>query len=62
MTILAYDDQKEIVGRWARTGARYVHHIEYDEENQQVKFVGQASHAITFGVPELKVTKSARFG
>ncbi|KAF4570207.1 hypothetical protein EYR36_010014 [Pleurotus pulmonarius] len=62
MTILAYDDQKDIVGRWARTGARYVHRIEYDEENQQVKFVGQASHAITFGVPELKVTKSTRFG
>ncbi|KAG9223573.1 hypothetical protein CCMSSC00406_0009691 [Pleurotus cornucopiae] len=59
MTVLAYDDQKDIAGRWTKTGARYVHHIEYDEGNQQVKFVGQASHAITF---ELKVTKSARFG
>ncbi|KAJ8694582.1 hypothetical protein PTI98_007242 [Pleurotus ostreatus] len=62
MTVLAYDAQKDIAGRWTKTGARYVHHIEYDEGNQQVRFVGQASHAITFGVAELKVTKLARFG
>ncbi|KZW02854.1 hypothetical protein EXIGLDRAFT_374708 [Exidia glandulosa HHB12029] len=58
MTILAYDKQNRLVGRWSRTGARYVHHIQYDEFSRRVEFVGQGSLSVVFPLNELKVPGS----
>nr|VWP02414.1 D-xylose-proton symporter [Ganoderma boninense] len=62
MEIVAYDSQKNLVGRWSKAGARYVQRIEYDEGSRQVKFVGQSSLSVAFGLDELKVTRGTRFG
>ncbi|KAM5544196.1 hypothetical protein V8D89_001856 [Ganoderma adspersum] len=62
MEIVAYDSQKNLVGRWSKAGARYVQRIEYDEESRQVKFVGQGSLSVAFGLEELKVTRGTWFG
>ena len=62
MEIVAYDSQNKIVGRWSKGGARYVQRIEYDEESRQVRFVGQSSLSVAFGLEDLKVTRVTRFG
>ncbi|KAJ3876592.1 Alpha/Beta hydrolase protein [Lentinula edodes] len=61
MAILAYDSSGTIVGRWSKQGARYVHHIEFDEIGGNVSFVGQGNLSVIFQLSELKVTSSARF-
>jgi len=58
MTILAYDRKGDIVGKWAKSGARYVCRIEYDEGLRQVSFFGQANLAVVCTLAELRVTGS----
>ncbi|KAJ3901090.1 hypothetical protein F5879DRAFT_776370, partial [Lentinula edodes] len=53
MAILAYDSSGTIVGRWSKQGARYVHHIEFDEIGGNVSFVGQGNLSVIFQLSEL---------
>ncbi|KAF9064864.1 Alpha/Beta hydrolase protein [Rhodocollybia butyracea] len=54
MTIVAYDKQGRIAGRWEKAGARYIHSIKMDRE--RVEFVGQGEYSITFALKDLKIT------
>jgi hypothetical protein len=56
MAILAYDNNRNLVGRWSRSGSRYVWRIDYDKETRQVSFIGQGKTSITFNLSELKVS------
>ncbi|KAH7928814.1 hypothetical protein BV22DRAFT_1192463 [Leucogyrophana mollusca] len=63
MTILAYNSNGSIVGRWSKTGARYVHHIEYHKGMREVAFIGQGNLSVIFKLAELKVSgHTSRFG
>lgn len=55
MTILAYNRQNpnQPVGRWEKSGARYVHAIKLTGRN--VEFIGQAEFSVRFTLKELRV-------
>ncbi|KAJ7290248.1 hypothetical protein C8J57DRAFT_1045894, partial [Mycena rebaudengoi] len=54
MTIIAYDKQGRIAGRWEKDGARYVHSIKLDKE--RVEFIGQGERSIIFALKDLRIT------
>lgn len=55
MTILAFDEQGEMVGDWEHTGARYLWQITVDEVAETVTFWGQGAGTFEVSWDELEI-------